>query len=295
MGQTKRKAKGRKPILGDNDPASFSRPGLVVTKTGKGKTMLHPAALAIFVCLLVACSEPPPPPTETAEHRATVQRLEQQIRVLEARTRPYHRALDSAMVAMSEQYYLRVTGQDTTGHDETMEGIGNTIIDIMKGIAQPRIDEYRATLAAREPEPEPQPESAPFSPVGVWNWTKRESNRDGALYLTWVYADGTGVARDGGCRAAITFQWEWDATLQTLTLLDPNVPDNNAELFFRDQQIGRSFGARTMTRTQSIHRAGRRIEGLRKPEMGDLLAVVPDPYTGLMHWEYSDPDPGRGC
>ena len=131
-----------------------------------------------------------------------------------------------------------------------------------------------------------------FTPIGIWDWTKREFGRDQPLYpFVWVYADGTGVARDGGCRAAITFRWEWDARRQTLVLIDPSVPENEAELFFRDQQVNRSYGARA----QSLHAPGREIEGLRKPAMGDLIAVVPDPFTGLMHWEFFDSDTDAEC
>ena len=151
--------------------------------------------------------------------------------------------------------------------------------------------------ASQGPGPEKEEVVEPFSPVGVWDWTKREGfTRDNGLYLVWVYPDGTGVARDGGCRAAITFRWEWDPWLQTLTMIDPNVSGNEAELFFRDQQqVDRSFGARTITRTRSLHAPGRELEGLRKPVRGDLLTVVPDPYTGLMHWELFNPDTSRKC
>ena len=134
-----------------------------------------------------------------------------------------------------------------------------------------------------------------FSPVGIWDWTKRESTRDSDLYLVWVYQDGTGVARDGGCRAAITFRWEWDRWSQTLTMIDPNVAGNEAELFFRDQQVDRSYGARTMTPGRSIHAPGRKLEGLRKPVRGDLLTVIPDPFTGLMHWGLWSLDTSGKC
>ena len=62
-------------------------------------------------------------------------------------------------------------------------------------------------------------------------------------------------------RAAITFRWEWDPRLQTLTMIDPNVSGNEAELFFRDQQVDRSYGARDITPTRSIHAPGRELEG----------------------------------
>lgn len=141
---------------------------------------------------------------------------------------------------------------------------------------------------------EPVQAQEEFTPVGVWNWTKREFSRDDQLYLTWVYADGSGVARNGGCRSVIEFEWDWDTQLQTLTLNDPAY-DGPAELYFRDQQVDRSYGARTVTRTQSLHAPGREIDGLREPEMGDLVTVVPDPFTGLMHWELLDTDTGGEC
>ncbi len=150
-------------------------------------------------------------------------------------------------------------------------------------------------MQAASQGPDPEEVVEPLSPVGVWDWTKREGTRDNGLYLVWVYPDGDGVARDGGCRTAITFRWEWDPGLQTLTMIDPNVSGNEAELFFRDQQVDRSYGARTITRTQSLHAPGRELEGLRKPVRGDLLAVVGPIYTGSMHWELFNPDTSGQC
>ena len=240
-------------------------------------------------------------------------RLQEQVAVLEAR--PQYPNLDSARARLASLYYAH--HGDTGGDPEELrnsdpwrEGWAdlNAIeTEVVSAIIRDTYYDGGWWVSPEEspeqPEPEPAPEPeprAPFSPVGIWDWTKRETNlsagftRDDGLYLVWVYPNGTGVARDGACRPVIDFTWEWDDRLATLEFADPNY-SGAASLYFRDQQVDRPYGARTVTSTRSLHAPGREIEGLQAPAMGDLLTVVPDPYTGLMHWELLDTDTSGDC